>query len=476
MCNLNYLSKLLFLSIFVLLISCSSDSIVKNATKTDKQIYIRIPKNLINIFLKENINFNLDSKIDNKYLFGYLDKNQLNKLDSDLLKSIDILDQRHIHFAFDPQTLQLENVDSDFLQNPYQGYHNYEQLTETLMDYANKYSNLVFLDSIGQTPQKRELWVLKISDNPHNDENEPKFFYIANMHGDEPVGKELLLYLIDKLLNDYNIDPKITHLINNAQIYIMPSLNPDGFELRTRANAYGYDLNRNFPDFITDPNDSPLGRQLETQAMMKFYSQNFFNTALNFHGGTVLFNMPWDSTFNTLESKRFGDWKLMYQLARTYTKNNPVMYNINNNFIDHGITFGAEWMIIHGGLQDWAAYYKNSTHATVELTNIKWPHYSYLQKHWNDNQSSLIEFLYQGLLGLHILVTDKEENVISQIHIKISTSNLEIISNSPYINRTTVDTHEQNAIISVPGYKDYNMIFNPWIFDGTFKKIILEKL
>ncbi len=37
-------------------------------------------------------------------------------------------------------------------------------------------------------------------------------------------------------------------------IYIMPTMNPDGYDNRERDNSggYGYDLNRNFPDQYRD--------------------------------------------------------------------------------------------------------------------------------------------------------------------------------------------------------------------------------
>jgi predicted deacylase len=78
----------------------------------------------------------------------------------------------------------------------------------------------------------------------------PNFKYIANMHGDEVVGRELLIRLITHLLNNYGHNDTITYLIDNTHIYLMPSMNPDGFELGQRENANNVDLNRNFPDQV----------------------------------------------------------------------------------------------------------------------------------------------------------------------------------------------------------------------------------
>ena len=57
---------------------------------------------------------------------------------------------------------------------------------------------------------------------------------IGVFHGDEPQGK----FLIDEYLKKCN---------NSTHKLFIPCLNPDGMQLKTRRNANGVDLNRNFP-------------------------------------------------------------------------------------------------------------------------------------------------------------------------------------------------------------------------------------
>ena len=58
---------------------------------------------------------------------------------------------------------------------------------------------------------------------------EPMVNYIGNIHGDETVGRQLILYLAQYLLHNYGTDPRITMLVDHTEIFLMPSSNPDGF-------------------------------------------------------------------------------------------------------------------------------------------------------------------------------------------------------------------------------------------------------
>lgn len=52
------------------------------------------------------------------------------------------------------------------------------------------------------------------------------------MHGNEVVSREVLLALIAYLCQRYREqDPEVVWLMDNTRIHIMPSMNPDGWEL-----------------------------------------------------------------------------------------------------------------------------------------------------------------------------------------------------------------------------------------------------
>lgn len=85
--------------------------------------------------------------------------------------------------------------------------------------------------SIGKSVEGRELTVLEINKNVRKRSLlTPMFKYVANMHGDETVGRQLLVYLAQYLLTNYGIVPEVTKLVDTTDIFLMPSLNPDGYE------------------------------------------------------------------------------------------------------------------------------------------------------------------------------------------------------------------------------------------------------
>lgn len=69
---------------------------------------------------------------------------------------------------------------------------------------------------------------------------EPEFRYVAGMHGNEVLGRELLLNLMQYLCQEYKCgDQRITHLIKETRIHLLPSLNPDGYELASKKVLRG---------------------------------------------------------------------------------------------------------------------------------------------------------------------------------------------------------------------------------------------
>ncbi|OTF84041.1 hypothetical protein BLA29_003641 [Euroglyphus maynei] len=177
----------------------------------------------------------------------------------------------------------------------------------------NDYPKFVRLISLGKTVKQNDIWLLRISTEEHgqrpfnNREDLYKYYdqsrkllrptvkLLSTIHGDEPLGKQLLLALAEYLLFGYNHDKdqRIIRLLNTINLEMVPIINPDGFQVATegdcngirsprhrwngRENANHIDLDQNF--FITlDDNDkystSKHSNEPETLAIMTWIISN----------------------------------------------------------------------------------------------------------------------------------------------------------------------------------------------------------
>jgi hypothetical protein len=267
-------------------------------------------------------------------------------------------------------------------------YPSSAQVAEKIKALVAKYPKIMKLVNIGKSVKGKDLLFVKISDNVETDEVEPEFKYISSMHGDEITGRELTTMLIEEIGKKYGSDSEITELVNNSELYIMPSMNPDGSDMKQRANAKSSDLNRNFPDIISDSQSTASGREIETQAVMAFQATRQFSLSANFHGGTIVANYPWDSKYDLHPLDKF-----VQELSLGYSERNPEMHSSSE--FDNGITNGAAWYVVRGGMQDWSYVWFNDLQITVELSHVKWPSYSEIPGFYKSNRDSMLYYMKQ---------------------------------------------------------------------------------
>jgi hypothetical protein len=280
-------------------------------------------------------------------------------------------------------------------------YHTYAQIGQILQQTALDHPAIAASGSIGQSVNGRELWSITISDNVGNEEAEPEVRLASTIHGNEPPGLEMLLFLVDHLTNNYGIDPAVTNLVDNYEIHIIPCLNPDGLVAGVRRNAHNVDLNRNFPvPDGTIGDDGTWTEEPETLVIKNHGYAHSFVLSENGHAGALVVNYPWD-----YQAPLAPDNDAMIQLALEYSTYNLPMYN--GSFY-HGITNGYAWYEVNGSLQDWAYHETGALDNTIECSNTFIPPASQLDQLWLENRESFMHFIKAARYGVNGVVTDAQ--------------------------------------------------------------------
>ncbi|XP_030748149.1 carboxypeptidase D [Sitophilus oryzae] len=314
-------------------------------------------------------------------------------------------------------------------------HHHYKDMVDFLKLYNRTYPNITHMYSIGKSVKGMELFVFVLSSTPmHHTPGKPEFKYVANMHGNEVVGRELLLYLIKYMCERYGTDDRITKLLETTRIHLLPSMNPDGYEASVegdasssngRSNSNGFDLNRNFPDQY-GINQFNRFLEPETQLVMRWITSEPFVLSANLHNGALVANYPFDDNPPNAplnQENPSPDDKLFKYLAKTYSDAHRTMHDgtacpmFPNEKFKGGITNGAKWYQVTGGMQDWNYLEAGCIEITLEIGCYKYPYAKDLPKYWLDNREALIKYIEQVHIGVHGFVTSTIGTKISHAEI-----------------------------------------------------------
>lgn len=144
----------------------------------------------------------------------------------------------------------------------------YQELTD-FVQQLDKSSDLLNVETIGQTVEGRNLYALKFSGSEFGkDKSKLKILILAQQHGNEQSGKEGALLLTKALLK-----PENKYLFDKIDLAIVPQMNPDGSETNQRRNGNKADLNRNHL-ILSEP---------ETRALHRFFDKYLFEVSMDVH-------------------------------------------------------------------------------------------------------------------------------------------------------------------------------------------------
>jgi len=252
------------------------------------------------------------------------------------------------------------------------GYYTMQEVYDQMDSMAARFPTLVSpRTAFGTqlTHQGRQQFLLKMSDNVGVDEaDEPNVLYTALMHAREPAGMMSVLFYMNWLLENYGIDERATYVIKNAQLYFVPVVNPDGYEInrisnpmggglwrknaRNNGTSTGVDLNRNWPYEwgFDNVGSSPVaasdvyrgpsaGSEPEIANLMELSVERNFRTALNYHSFGDLLIFPWGYDF--VFTPDHG----------TFRRGAKSM--VEDNFYTYGTPYQTVSYAVNGSSDDW---------------------------------------------------------------------------------------------------------------------------
>lgn len=275
-----------------------------------------------------------------------------------------------------------EKVQSDGVQ---QDSYPFEREYPTVQQLYNWYDTLTaenpnITDKIhlGESWEGRDMWVIKVSDNVEQEEEEPSVFIDGNIHSREWSTSQVASYYLWRIVNDYGSNETITWLVNNREIYVAPMVNPDGYIYDGNGNlgdngegmhwrknrndstprsAIGVDLNRNWdidwesgvddPGSPTYHGESPFSEN-ETQNLRDFILSKDIDSYQDLHSyaGTLL--IPWG---HTTDPSPHDSW--YRDMATDMTSMTSFMGNDDQEY-----SYGQPSEVIGysapGGAYDWA--------------------------------------------------------------------------------------------------------------------------
>ncbi|MCG3122758.1 MAG: hypothetical protein GIKADHBN_01160 [Phycisphaerales bacterium] len=176
------------------------------------------------------------------------------------------------------------------------------------------------IQTIGASLQGRAMKAIRIT-APGGPTTRPSVIYHGGQHAREWISPMTVMYIADRLVAGYGSDPRITSLLDNVEVIIVPVMNPDGYVFTWTNNrmwrknrrdngdgSIGVDLNRNWgyqwggEGASSNPgNDTYRGpsafSEPETQVMRDFISAtSSLRAHIDFHSYSQLILSPWGYT------------------------------------------------------------------------------------------------------------------------------------------------------------------------------------
>jgi hypothetical protein len=137
---------------------------------------------------------------------------------------------------------------------PFDRILRHDELTALLRSWSSARPQLMRLESIGKTPEGRDLWFVTVTNGATGPAaDKPALLVDGNMHATEWAGGVAALHFLQKLLDGYGTDARITRLLDTRAVYILPRMTPDGVDATLAQGRFIRSVDRPWPPGPADP-------------------------------------------------------------------------------------------------------------------------------------------------------------------------------------------------------------------------------
>ena len=265
--------------------------------------------------------------------------------------------------------------EDNVLMAPDQEYKTPAEIEVIVRNFSERFPQITKLVSIGKSVEGRDIWALKISNNPEVNENEPTVLFNSMHHAREVMTPEVAIDIISYLTENFDSDEQVRAWVENTQIWVIPMLNVDGNNKVWNGNSmwrkntqggYGVDINRNYPHkwggcsgssgsrWSDTYRGSSAGSEPETQALMNFVTEHRPVFNISFHSYSEMVLYPFGCN---------GSKTNMHDLVSSIGKKMAA---------DVGYIHGTPWEILYsvdGGDIDWMYEHVGTIPYVIEVSS-----------------------------------------------------------------------------------------------------------
>lgn len=213
-------------------------------------------------------------------------------------------------------------------------YRSTAEVDEALLAIETAHPSLAKTVNLGTTWEGRAIRAIKIGTTPTSeDQGKPDILFVGGHHAREWISVEVPLMLAEYLVNNYSSSQTIRDLLDEREVWILPLLNPDGYEYSRTTNRlwrknrrdlgdgfFGVDLNRNYgylwggvgastirgedtfrgPSRFSEPETRALRDLIEARKAGRnvLGGAPRFTALITYHSYSQLILYPWGHTFS----------------------------------------------------------------------------------------------------------------------------------------------------------------------------------